>query len=164
MTGGEFEAVVATARPVLENGRALLSSLYTHRGVTTGTVINAKLNRISELIQALKGYVKKMEKGITEGHISQCALEQEMGKLIHRLNSVYVQMDIFMALVRAKITLIELINQLPPWKMPFISMSDNSDVIKEPYEDIHSPTRGILWDRQEVVAPGGSEKRTEQQL
>ena len=44
VSGRKAAAVVATARPILENGRALMASLSAHRGGITDPVINAKLS------------------------------------------------------------------------------------------------------------------------
>ena len=72
-----------------------------------------------------------------------------MGELIEQLNAIYVQADIFMALVRDKTSLLKLVNQLAASESAILAILDGNSVIGQISGHIMTPMRGVLKESDE---------------
>ena len=168
-------SVVEAAKPFLENGKSLLISLAQYRHKITDPIINSKLNAAYNTARMLSNYVKFIEKGRTNKYASQLVLKQKVAELIEQLNALYVQTDIFVAMIRDKTTVLKMINQLAASEAAIWVVSDGKkvigqlssdvmlpllDILNESDEDLNTLVAGVLDDHQDMETSGGSQKWT----
>lgn len=177
ITSGEAEinaraaiSVVEAAKPFLENGKSLLTSLAQYRNKISDPVINSKLNAAYDTARMLSRYVEHIEKGKTNKYASQLVLKQKVVELIEQLNALYVQTDIFTAMIRDKTTVLKMINELAASEAAIWAVADGRkvigqfssnvmtplmDILNESDEDLTSLVAGVLDDdHQGIETPG----------
>jgi len=166
-------AVVEAAKPILKNGRSLLASLSKYRGMITDPAINSKLNAAYDTTRMFSNYLKQIETGSSNRYASQLVLKQKLAELIEQLNALYVQTDIFMAMLRDKTTVLKMINQLAASEAAIWAVSDGNrivaqlssnvmlplmDILNESDEDLNLLINGVLDDHQGMETPGVSQR------
>lgn len=155
ITSGETEindgamSVIEAAKPLLENGKSLLTSLAQYRDKITDPLINSKLNAAYTAAQMLSKYVSHIENGKTNKYASQLALKHKVVELIEQLNALYVQTDLFVAMIRDKTTVLKMINQLAASEAAIWAVADGKKVISQLSRDVMSPLMDILSDSDE---------------
>ena len=156
ITSGEAEinargalSVIEAAKPFLKNGKSLLTSLSQYRDKITDPVINSKLNAAYDTARMLSKYVEHIENGKTNKYASQLVLKQKVAELIEQLNALYVQTDIFMAMIRDKTTVLKMINQLAASEAAIWAVSDGNKIVAQLSSDVMSPLMDILSDSDE---------------
>jgi len=142
-------SVIEAAKPFLQNGKSLLTSLAQYRDKITDPVINSKLNAAYTTARMLSKYVQHIENGKTNKYASQLALKQKVVELIEQLNALYVQTDIFMDMIRDKTTVLKMINQLAASEAAIWAVSDGNKVISQLSGDVISPMMDVLNDSDE---------------
>ena len=172
-------SVIEAAKPFLENGKSLLTSLAQYRHKINDPIINSKLNAAYNTAQMLSNYVKHLEKGGTNKYASQLLLKQKLAELIEQLNALYVQTDIFMAMIRDKTTVLKMINELAAAESAIWAVADGNkivaqlsneimlplmDIFNESDEDLNLLVDGVLDGRQDSETPGSSQKWTNANL
>jgi len=168
-------SVVNASKPFLENGKSLLSSLSKYRDKITDPVINSKLNAAYDTARMLSRYVKHIENGRTSKYASQQVLQQKVTELIEQLNALYVQTDIFMAMVRDKSTLLKIITELAASDAAISILVEGRRTIDQLSDSIMSPLMneligsdqnldtlfaGVFENHQGSFKPAGSQKWT----
>lgn len=149
MSAKAAQSVVETARPFLENGKSLLNSMAQYRHKIADPIINSKLNAAYDTARMLSNYVKHIEKGKMGRGASQLVLKQKMAELIEQLNALYVQTDIFMAMIRDKTTVLKMINELAAAEAAIWAVSDGKKVIAQLSADVMSPLMDTLNESDE---------------
>jgi len=149
MSAKAAQSVVDTARPFLENGKALLISMAQYRHKIADPIINSKLNAAYDTARMLSNYVKHIEKGKMGRGASQLVLKQKMAELIEQLNALYVQTDIFMAMIRDKTIVLKMINELAAAEAAIWAVSDGKKVIAQLSTDVMSPLMDTLNESDE---------------
>ncbi len=156
ITSGEAEinakgaiSVVEAAKPFLNNGKSLLTSLAQYRDKITDPIINSKLNAAYDTARMLSKYVEHIEKGKTSKYASQLVLKQKVEELIGQLNALYVQTDIFMDMLRDKTTVLKMINQLAASEAAIWVVSDGNKVIQQLSNDVMSKLMDVLSESDE---------------
>lgn len=149
MSAKAAQSVVETARPFLENGKSLLVSMAQYRHKIADPIINSKLNAAYDTARMLSNYVKHIEKGKMGRGASQLVLKQKMAELIEQLNALYVQTDIFMAMIRDKTTVLKMINELAAAEAAIWAVSDGKKVIAQLSTDVMSPLMDTLNESDE---------------
>ena len=156
ITSGEAEinakgaiSVVEAAKPFLNNGKSLLTSLAQYRDKITDPIINSKLNAAYDTARMLSKYVEHIEKGKTSKYASQLVLKQKVEELIGQLNALYVQTDIFMDRLRDKTTVLKMINQLAASEAAIWVVSDGNKVIQQLSNDVMSKLMDVLSESDE---------------
>ena len=165
-------SVIEAAKPFLENGKSLLTSLAQYRDKINDPIINSKLNAAYNTAQMLSNYVKHLEKGGTNKYASQLLLKQKLAELIEQLNALYVQTDIFMAMIRDKTTVLKMINEVAAAESAIWAVADGNkivdqlsneimlpllDIFNESDEDLNLLVDGVL-DGRDSETPGSSQK------
>ena len=145
----ETLSVIEAAKPFLENGKSLLTSLAQHRDKITDPVIISQLNAAYTTAQMLSKYVKHIENGKTNKYASQLALKHKVVELIEQLNALYVQTDIFVAMIRDKTTVLKMINQLAASEAAIWAVADGNKIVAQLSSDIMSPLMDVLSDSDE---------------
>ena len=168
-------AVVEAAKPMLENGRSLLASLSKHRGMITDPAINAKLNAAHDTTRMFSKYLKQIETESSNKYASQLVSKQKLAELIEQFNALYVQTDIFIAMLRDKTTVLKMINQLAASEAAIWALTDGNKIVAQLSSDVMLPLIGILNESdedldllidgvldgsQDYQSPGGSQKWT----
>lgn len=110
--GAAQRSIVKATKPVLNNGRALLASLAQYKDLIRDPAINYKLNAASQTARMLSKYVSRIERSRTDNSASHYLLRQKVAELIEQLKAVYVQTDIFMAMVKDKSTRLKFITEV----------------------------------------------------
>lgn len=158
ITSGEAEinargalSVIEAAKPFLKNGKSLLTSLSQYRDKITDPLINSKLNAAYATARMLSKYVEHIEKGKTNKYASQLVLKQKVAELIEQLNALYVQTDIFMAMIQDKTTVLKMINQLAASEAAIWAVSDGNKIVAQLSSDVMSPLMDILSDSDEEL-------------
>jgi len=105
-------AVIEASKPLLSNGKSLLISLSRYKDKIKDPAIHSKLNAIVGTAHMLSNYVKHLENNKTNQNTSQLVLKQQMTGLIEQLNSLYIQTDIYMAMVKDRSTVLKMITEL----------------------------------------------------
>ena len=156
ITSGEAEinakgaiSVVEAAKPFLNNGKSLLTSLAQYRDKITDPIINSKLNAAYDTARMLSKYVEHIERGKTSKYASQLVLKQKVEELIDQLNALYVQTDIFMDMLRDKTTVLKMINQLAASEAAIWVVSDGKKVIRQLSSDVMSSLMDVLSESDE---------------
>ena len=156
VTSGEVEmsakaalSVVEVAKPFLENGKSLLISMAQYRHKIADPIINSKLNAAYDTARMLSNYMRHIEKGQMGKGASQLMLKQKIAELIEQLNALYVQTDIFMAMIRDKTTVLKMINELAAAEAAIWAISDGKKVIAQLSSDVMSPLMDILNESDE---------------
>ena len=147
----ETLSVIEAAKPFLENGKSLLTSLAHQRDKITDPVILSQLNAAYITAQMLSKYVKHIENGKTNKYASQLALKHKVVELIEQLNALYVQTDIFVAMIRDKTTMLKMINQLAASESAIWAVADGKKLISQLSSDVMSPLIGVLNDSDEEL-------------
>ena len=141
--------VVEAAKPFLNNGKSLLTSLAQYRDKITDPIINSKLNAAYDTARMLSKYVEHIERGKTSKYTSQLVLKQKVEELIDQLNALYVQTDIFMDMLRDKTTVLKMINQLAASEAATWVVSDGKKVISQVSNDVMSKLMEVLDESDE---------------
>lgn len=144
-------SVIEATKPFLNSGKSLLTSLAQYRDKITDPVINSKLNAAYATARMLSKYVEHIEKGKTNKYTSQLVLKQKVAELIEQLNALYVQTDIFVAMIRDKTTVLKMINQLAASEAAIWAVSDGNKVVAQLSSDVMSPLMDILNDSDEEL-------------
>jgi len=164
-------AVVKSTKPFLENARSLLTSLAESRHKIKDPMINSKLTQAAKTAEMLARFTKQIESGKINKFASQQLLRQKLAGLIEQLNALYVQTDIFMAMIRDKSTVLKMINQVAAAESAIWALSDGKkivahlssdimeplmDLFSESDEDLEMLTDGVL-EGQDSETPGASQ-------
>jgi hypothetical protein len=156
ITSGEAEinakgalSLIEAAKPFLENGESLLTSLAQYRDMITDPLVNSKLNAAYATAQMLSKYIKHIGNCNTNKYASQQALKQKVGELIEQLNALYVQTDIFVAMIQDKTTVLKMINQLAASEAAIWAVADGNKIVAQLSSDIMSPLMDVLSDSDE---------------
>ena len=160
-------SVIEAAKPFLENGNSLLKSLAQYRQKINDPVINSKLNAAYNTAQMLSKYVKQMENGWTNKNASQLLVKQKLVELIEQFNALYVQTDIFMAMIRDKTTVLKMINEVAAAESAMWAVADGNKVAAQLSNDIMSPLMDILDESGEdldLLVDGALERRQDSEV
>ena len=166
-------SVIEAAKPLLKSGRSLLTSLAQYRHKINDPVINSKLNAAYDTAQMYSSYLKQMEKGWTNKDTSQLLVRRKLAELIEQFNALYVQTDIFMAMLRDKTIVLKMSNEVAAAESAIWALSDGNKILTQLSSDIMSPLIDNLNEsdedlellidenidgRQDYQSPGGSQK------
>lgn len=175
MSAENVMSMLETTKPILENGKSLLISLAQCRDKITDPVINSKLNAAYDTARMMSNYMKHIENGSANKYASQSVLKQKIAELIEQYKALYVQTDIYIAMIRDKATVLKMINQLAASEAAILAVSDGNKVIAELSKGVMSPLMdtlnesdedlnllidGVLDSHQGMETPGGSQKWT----
>jgi regulator of replication initiation timing len=144
MNSGDAAAVIEASKPLIESGKSLLTSLAEYRDKITDPVINSKLNAAYETARMLSRYVDHIENGKINKYASQLVLKQKLVELVEQLNALYVQTDIFMAMIQDKTTVLKMINQLAASETAICAISDGRKTIIDLSTNVMAPLMDVL--------------------
>ena len=131
--------IVETSKPFLENGRSLLTSLAQYRDKITDPVINSKLNSAYATACMLSSYLESIDANKLNRHSTHEVLLQKVNGLVDQLNTLYVQSDIFMDMIRDKATVLKMINQVAASEMAVLALSNGSKSIERLASSVMDP-------------------------
>ena len=144
-------AVVEASKPLIDSGKSLLTSLAEYRDKITDPVINSKLNAAYQTARMLSRYVDHIEKGKMNKFTSELVLKQKLTDLIEQLNALYVQTDIFMAMIQDKTTILKMINQLAASEAAICAVSDGKRTIGDFSTNVMAPLVETLTESDESL-------------
>ena len=139
--GGELDPkrtieMVKQAKPFLKDGQRLLESLAKYRHKITDPVINMRLHAAGKTAQMLARFTSQIENGRINRFTSQQLLRQKLAELTQQLNALYVQTDIFTAMVENNATRLKMINQIATAETAILALTDGKRVIANLSDDI----------------------------
>lgn len=146
---GGVVAVAEAAKPFLENGKSLLNSLAQDRDKIIDPVINSRLNAAVDAARMLSQYVKHIEKSRVNRGATQMVLKRKVEELVDQLNSLYVQTDIFMAMIQDKTTVLKMVNELAASEMGILVLSEGKKYVANISTDVMVPLMERYYESDE---------------
>lgn len=146
---GGVVAVAEAAKPFLENGKSLLNSLAQNRDKITDPIINSKLNAAYNAARMLSQYVKNIEKGQINRGATQMVLKRKVEELVDQLNTLYVQTDLFMAMIQDKTTVLKMVNELAASEMGIMVLSEGKKYVADISTDVMAPLMELYLESDE---------------
>lgn len=149
MNAKNVMSMFETAKPMLENGKSLLISLAQCRNKITDPVVNSKLNAAYETASMMSNYMERIENGSANKYASQSVLKRKIAELIEQYKALYVQTDIYIAMIQDKATVLKMSNQLAASEAAILAVSDGKKVIAELSKGVMSPLMDALNESDE---------------
>ena len=132
-------SIIETAKPLLESGRSLLTSLSQYSGMINDPAIRSRLNAAHDTAKMFSNYVKNTEKGWANKNTSQLLVKRKLAKLVEQFNALYVQTDIFLSMLRDKTIVLKMSNEVAAAESAIWALSDGNKILTQLSNDIMSP-------------------------
>ena len=142
-------SVIEAAKPLLESGRSLLISLARSRHKINDPVINSKLSAAYDTAQMYSRYLNQIKNGWANKNTSQLLVRRKLAELIEQFNALYVQTDIFMAMLRDKTIVLKMSNEVAAAESAILALSDGTEILTQLSSDIMTPLMDNLDESDE---------------
>ena len=97
----------------------------------------------------LSQYVNHIEKSLINRGATKKALKRKVEELVDQFNSLYVQTDIFMAMIQDKATLLKIINELAASEMSSRALTEGKKYAANKSTNVMGPLMKLYYGTDE---------------